>query len=78
MKVSGVICDVCKEEPVDPNKPGELRLHGYCNAGEPDEIDTFESKEICPRCIRTLFETIERMEPNVQPGSSQLLKRIRR
>ena len=77
MRVSKTLCDICLDAEVDERQPGEIRLKGHCDAKEPDRVDTFESLEICPRCIRSLFECIGRLRPAIRPGSSKLLQSVK-
>ena len=77
MRITRVICDICKSEEVDEQQPGEIRLKGHCDAGDPDRTETFESVEVCSRCMRMLFECIGRLTPAVEPGSSRLLRRTK-
>lgn len=77
MRIIRVLCDICQDEEVDEIHPGEILLAGHCDAGEPDRLDTFKSKEICSRCMRLLFETVGRMKPATAPGRSKLLQRIK-
>lgn len=77
MKITKTLCDICQDEEVSESHPSKIRLSGHCDAGEPDRIDTFESDEIGPRCMRLLFETVSRMKPAIAPGSSKLLRRIK-